>query len=432
MIEGAVLMLDVAGPFMLKARPKDRGGAGKVKVLENGWKPQQLAFDAGSSLVPAAAAAAEGIHHWAGDDDEDGEGGAHQQYELGQAAAAEVVRNLSASGYKLKPPRSKASYRQSSVESSIGSFKRTLLSSFLPGLPGMTVCTFHRAVQMSVALMNLRPVVLIPGGSADPGELVCASPSSLRGPSHAQWTPLGASRHFTGQMAIVAGQQMSFKRAFKTYYVKRLMLNHNMATTGKDQFSVGDIVMVSDLSSSQGQNPHPVVGIIKKFVDPLHAQAVIAYGAGRSVDRPLQLLVKLVAAEEQVPEQGVLFDPFIQGDIELQEEQQEEDGHTPGPAPARLGAQLQGQQQRATAEGGGHTVQDEVGHTSPNGGEHTKQEDVGEDTGNTGESAGNAGDTGEDEEEEKQDEEAVIASQGWQGDKRRPTRVRKKIDKFSS
>jgi len=203
MIEGAVLMLDVAGPFMLKARPKDRGGANKVKVyillticlfshriavaildsmntssltgaihaqvLENGWKPQQLAFDAGSSLVPAAAAAAEGIHHRAGDDDEDGEGGAHQQYELGQAAAAEVVRNLEMSGYRLKPPRSKASYRQSSVESSIGSFKKILLSSFLPGLPGMTVCTFHRAVQMSVALMNLRPVVLIPGARLTPG-----------------------------------------------------------------------------------------------------------------------------------------------------------------------------------------------------------------------------------------------------------------------
>jgi hypothetical protein len=32
MVEGAVLMLDVAGPFMLKARPNDRGGMNKVKV----------------------------------------------------------------------------------------------------------------------------------------------------------------------------------------------------------------------------------------------------------------------------------------------------------------------------------------------------------------------------------------------------------------
>ena len=34
--------------------------------------------------------------------------------------------------------------------------------------------------------------------------------------------------------------------------------------------------------------------------------------------------------------------------------------------------------------------------------------------------------------EEKQDEEAVIASQGWQGGRRHPTRVRKKVDKFNN
>ena len=100
-----------------------------------------------------------------------------------------------------------------------------------------------------------------------------------------------------------------------------------MATTGKDQFSVNDVVMICDLSSAQGQSPHPVVGRIKEFMDPLHAQAVVAYGAGRTVDRPLQLLVKLVGAEEQVPEEGLLFDPFIQEDIAQAEEQDEDDVH---------------------------------------------------------------------------------------------------------
>ena len=169
MVEGAVLMLDVAGPYMLKARPNIRGKVEKVKVhlllsiclfshrisaavmdsmttssltgaigqivLENGWKPTSLVFDAGSSLVPAAAAAARGIHDQAGDDDNDDEEGTQQPYELGRAAAAEVVRNLGLSGYRLRPVRAKASYRQSSVESSIGSFKRILKRSFLPGLP---------------------------------------------------------------------------------------------------------------------------------------------------------------------------------------------------------------------------------------------------------------------------------------------------------
>ena len=328
MVEGAVLMLDVAGPYMLKARPNIRGKVDKIKlhlllsiclfshrisvaildsmttssltgainqiVLENGWKPVLLSFDAGSSLVPAAAAAARGIHDPADDDDDGGEEDGQQPYVLGRAAAAEVVRNLGQSGYKLRPVRAKASYRQSSIESSIGSFKRILTSSLMAGwqggrVAGMTVTSFHRAVQMSCSQMNLRPVILLPPGAAEPGELLCASPSSLRGPSHAQWTPLGAARHYAGQMAVVAGQQTAFKRAFKMHYLQKLRYNHNMATSGKNQFSQGDIVLICDLSSAQGQSPHPVVGRIKNFVDPLNAQAVVAYGAGRTVDRPLHL-----------------------------------------------------------------------------------------------------------------------------------------------
>jgi hypothetical protein len=180
------------------------------------------------------------------------------------------------------------------------------------------------------------------------------------------------------------------------------------------QFSVRVVKRL--LALFRANNSDPVEGDIQ---EPLTARAMI-----------------------QIPRQGLLFDPFIQGDIEQEEEQQEEDVHPPGPAPARLGARLQGQQQRDTAQGGGHTVEDEVGRTGANGGEHTEQEDTGEDTGNTGEDAGNAGDTGEDagedeeekqdEEEEKQEEEAVIASQGWQGGRRHPTRVRKKVDKFNN
>ena len=338
---------------------------------------------------------------------------------------------------------------------------------------------------MSVSMMNLRPVVLLPYGAAEPGELNCASPSSLRGPSHAQWTPLGASRHYAGQMAVVAAQQQSFKRAFKTYYLKRLMLNHNMAVTGKDQFSVNDVVMICDLSSSQGQNPHPVVGRIREFVDDLNAQAVIAYGDGRTVDRPLASIVRLVTAEEQGRnKEGILIDPFIQEDIALEEEQQEGDVRPPGPAPARLQeqqqqqegdvrprglsrpAQAQQQQQHGGGDGGddggGHTVGQTVLKERAYGGEHRVQEgdgeDAGEDAGDPGADAGedpgkDAGDAGEDagdagadagkgageDGEEKQEErqegdhatvEAVIASQGWRGGRRHPPRIRRKISKF--
>ena len=160
-------------------------------VLEQGWRPSELSFDAGSSLIPAASQAAQGIHDAAGEDGEEDSG---DQHELDQVAAEEVVRNLKETGYKLKVPRAKASYRQSNVESSIKSFKKILKASFLPGLPGMTLCSFNRVVQMSCHVMNLRPVCLLPYSSARPRELNCVSPQALRGPSHAEWTSMGA-RH---------------------------------------------------------------------------------------------------------------------------------------------------------------------------------------------------------------------------------------------
>ena len=270
-----------------------------------------------------------------------------------------------------------------------------------------------------------------------------------------------------------------------------------------------------------------MVGRIKEFLDPLHAQAVIAYGAGRTVDRPLQLLVKLVSAEEQERNQeGILFDPLIQEDIAVEEEQQEGDVRPPGPAPVRLREQQQqqdggvrprglprpapAQQQLGGGgrgdDGGGHTVGQAVLKESAYGGEHGVQEGDGggasEDAGvasehghlhagaavgpqgqhgdpdlrhpaqagqngtaddigrnaddgsenaddgsenaddgseNANDGSEEAGDAGEKEQEEKQEEkkegdnasvEALIASQGWQGGRCHPPRIRKKINKY--
>ena len=306
--------------------------------------------------------------------------------------------------------------------------------------------------------MNLRPVVLLPYAAATPGELTCTSPQALRGPGHAQWTKLGASRHYAGQMAIIAGQQVAFKRAFKTHYMKRLRLNHSMAVTGRDQFDIGDVVLVTDLSSSQGQAPYPVVGVISSFVDQLHAQAVVRYGAGRTVDRPLALLVKLVPATEQILEEGLLFDPFIQGDINIEQEQkeerQQEDVHASAPAPA-LGQQAdarlvvpRSQEDTAPAsvqevthqgQGEGDAAQI-VLQGDVDGDDQSKQremEDVEEDDEDNQSEQGQQGAHGA-----ADSAGALTAPQtqflGWQGGRRplvtevgaRPTRTRRKIDKF--
>ena len=161
----------------------------------------------------------------------------------------------------------------------------------------------------------------------------------------------------------------------------------------------------------------------------------------------------------------------IQGDIEQEEEQREEDEHLHGPAPVGLQGQQQRdtareQQQHGTALDGGRAAEDEVGTNSANGGhgangangandaddgEHSEQEDAGdtgEDAGDTGDDAGDvgehagkgAGNAGEgdrkDGEEMQEGDnattsvEAVIASQGWQGGKRHQSRIRRKINKF--
>ena len=73
------------------------GGLHQI-VLEHGWRPSELSFDAGSSLIPAASQAAQGVHDA---DDGDSEEEGQDQQELDQVAAEEIVRNLKETGYKL-------------------------------------------------------------------------------------------------------------------------------------------------------------------------------------------------------------------------------------------------------------------------------------------------------------------------------------------
>ena len=89
-------------------------------MLEHGYRTKRLAFDAGSSLIPAAAATAEAALEQEADEEED----------LSQEDAALMRANLRAPGFSLRPVQSKAPWRQSNVESSIRSIKRILKASF--------------------------------------------------------------------------------------------------------------------------------------------------------------------------------------------------------------------------------------------------------------------------------------------------------------
>ena len=203
---------------------------------------------------------------------------------------------------------------------------------------------------MSVHTVNLRPVVLMPYEAANPGELTAISPTALRGPDSAGWPALGRSRNFTGQIACISKQQESFKQKWRTFYSKVVRRTHNMAQTGEG-FSVGDVVMILDLSVTHRQPPFPALGILKKFLDKENGQAEIHYnfkdGRHSVVNRPLSLISKIVSATEDIPPQGLLFDPLIVNDF-LQQEDAE-----------RLEAELAGDGERGDEDGGGHAVTDQ-------------------------------------------------------------------------
>ena len=71
-------------------------------MLEHGYNTKNLAFDAGSALIPAAAAAEE--FHNDGEDDHS----IHQdEHELDPTTAAAVVKDLREAGFTLRPPTAK-------------------------------------------------------------------------------------------------------------------------------------------------------------------------------------------------------------------------------------------------------------------------------------------------------------------------------------
>ena len=123
-----------------------------------------------------------------------------------------------------------------------------------------------------------------------------------------------------------------------------------MAQTGKG-FSVGDVVMILDLSVTHRQPPFPALGILKKFLDKENGQAEIHYnfkdGRYSVVNRPLSLISKIVSATVDIPPQGLLFIPLIVNDF-LQQEDAE-----------RLEAELAGDGERGDEDGGGHADTDQ-------------------------------------------------------------------------
>ena len=187
----------------------------------------------------------------------------------------------------------------------------------MPGTSPLTIVSFINVARRCAALLNSRPVAILPPSLSDPDEILSVSPNSLAGPSSATWWNLGAARNYSGQQALLQAHLAKFSKNLKIHYTNKLYSNSNMAT--ESALEIDDIVLITDLSSNSGRsNPLPALGRIEKFLDPeSRSQAVVKYHSGK-VDRPISRLVRVVKADEEISKKGKTICPYALADEEIQ------------------------------------------------------------------------------------------------------------------
>ena len=187
----------------------------------------------------------------------------------------------------------------------------------LPGTSPLSIVSFTNVARRCAALLNSRPIAILPPSLADPDEILSVSPNSLAGPASATWWNLGAARHYSGQQALLQSHLTKFSKNFRIHYANKLYSNSNMAT--ESALQIGDICLITDLSSNSGRsNPLPALGRIEKFLDPeSRSQAVLRYHSGK-VDRPISRLVRVVKADEEISKKGKTICPYVLADEDIQ------------------------------------------------------------------------------------------------------------------
>ena len=193
-------------------------------ITANGWATRNLSIDPGSSLVTAVRDTSEAVAEL--QDEEDG----HEEPAVDNPQAKELLNGLRNEGFVVKQPFSKASFHQAKIESIIKSFKVCLKAAQLPGASPLTIVTFIIVIRRCAALLNSRPITIIPPSLADPDEILSVSTSSLTGPASSTWWSLGRSRNYAGQQALIQAHLAIFKSKWKTFYTNRLYSNSIMAT----------------------------------------------------------------------------------------------------------------------------------------------------------------------------------------------------------
>ena len=139
----------------------------------------------------------------------------------------------------------------------------------MPGSISLTIMSFITVIRRCAAMLNLRPIAILPPSLSDPDELLSVSPSSLTRPSSSTWWALGAARNYAGQQALIRSHLSGFKSQWKTHYTNRLMSNSNMAT--RSALQEDDIFLITDLGKCDhypSRHPPPQLWpkLVEKFV----------------------------------------------------------------------------------------------------------------------------------------------------------------------
>ena len=152
-------------------------------ITSTGYSTKRISIDPGSSLVTAVEDTSEAVADLEGQADDPAED--HQDQLVTAQQTSELIRGLRNEGFEIKKPFSKRSQSQSKVESVIKSFKVCLKATMMPGTSPLTIVSSINVAKRCLALLNSRPVAILPPSLSDPGEILSVSPNSLAGPSSA-------------------------------------------------------------------------------------------------------------------------------------------------------------------------------------------------------------------------------------------------------
>ena len=103
----------------------------------------------------------------------------HQDPAVTTQQTRDLIKGLKNKGFEIKIPFSKASFHQATIESIIKSFKVCLKAAQMPGYSPLTIVSFIIVVRRCAALLNSRPIAILPPSFSDPDEILSVSPSSL-------------------------------------------------------------------------------------------------------------------------------------------------------------------------------------------------------------------------------------------------------------